>query len=46
MTTEHVQTALRHASVDMTLRYFRLYQQEKSAMACSLRSVADGLLST
>lgn len=39
-----VQTALRHASVDMTLRYFRLYQQEKTAMACLLHSVADGLL--
>jgi site-specific recombinase XerD len=36
-----VQAALRHSSVAMTMRYFRIYQQEIAAMLCAMKPVTD-----
>ena len=36
-----VQTALRHSSVDMTVRYLRLAEQERQAILCAMASVVD-----
>ena len=38
-----VQSALRHSSIDMTLHYLRLAEQERHAMSCAMTSVVDAL---
>ena len=39
-----VQAALRHKTLDMTYRYMRLAEEERTALRCSISSVSDELL--
>ena len=39
-----VQAALRHTTLDMTYRYMRLADEERTALRCSIASVSDDLL--
>lgn len=39
-----VQAALRHTTLDMTYRYMRLAEEERTALRCSIASVSDDLL--